>query len=191
MKLVLASNSPRRKELLLKAGFAFETCAADIDETPHTNETARDYALRMAKEKARAIAPIFGEQNVSILAADTIVVLDGKILGKPTDQNDAFAMLKSLGGRAHEVLTAYAVLCLSKNTEVSGVASTMVHFRSLTDEEILTYVATGEPMDKAGAYAIQGFAGSFVVRVIGSRSNVIGLPIEIIANILKGCLVSQ
>lgn len=177
MELVLASASPRRAELLRAAGIAFEVIAADVDETPLANEPAADYVQRLAAEKARAVSPRAAGRPV--LAADTVVVVDGAILGKPRDQEDARRMLGLLSGRVHSVLTGVAL------GDDVRVASTSVEFAPLTAEEIAWYVASGEPGDKAGAYAIQGLASRFVTRIDGSYSNVVGLPVALVYEMLS------
>ncbi len=169
--LVLASASPRRRELLERLGLRFMVRAADIDETPLPGEAPDAYVLRLAREKARAA----GRPGELVLAADTTVVCDGEILGKPLDDADAERMLRLLAGREHEVFTGVAVL--SSGRIASGIARTAVRMAALTSEEIAWYVATGEPRDKAGAYAIQELGSLFVEGVSGNSSNVIGLPI--------------
>lgn len=169
MLLTLASQSPRRRELIGQLGVGLEIRPADTDETPHPGEPPMVYVRRVATEKARAIA---GE---TVLAADTAVVLDGEILGKPADGEDARRMLRALSGRRHEVVTGVCVRRAGE--EESIVVSTVVQLVPLTDAQIEWYVATGEPLDKAGAYAVQGMAGAFVSQVHGSISNVVGLPL--------------
>ncbi len=169
---MLASGSPRRRELLAAAGFAFIVRPADIDETPHTGESAGAYVERLAEEKARAAwAP--GEIT---LGADTTVVLDGEILGKPEDPAEAERMVTSLAGRDHEVLTGYCLF--DGETAKGGVESTRVVFRPMSRDEIAAYAASGEPLDKAGAYGIQGLASKFVERIEGCYFNVVGLPVS-------------
>jgi septum formation protein len=185
-RLVLASRSPRRRELLAQAGYRAEIMPAEVDETPRRGESPRRYVRRLAKEKAWRVARrLRAEGPTLILGADTVVVLDGEILGKPADRSDGRRMLRRLAGRHHAVLTGYAVLragCPSAaaggNRRLqSGVVSTRVEFKALDEAEIDAYLDTGEPFDKAGGYAIQG-AGAFMVRRIrGSHANVIGLPI--------------
>jgi septum formation protein len=168
-RLTLASASPRRRELLEQLGFALEIRPADTDETPLVGEPPRDYVLRVAAEKARAVA------GVAVLAADTAVVLGTEILGKPRDAADARRMLRALSGVPHEVLTG---VCVRRDgVERRAVVAAEVRLDPLTDAQIDWYVATGEPLDKAGAYAVQGLAAAFVREVRGSVSNVIGLPL--------------
>jgi septum formation protein len=175
LKLVLASRSPRRAELLKAAGIAFTVRAADIDETPREGEDPRDYVARLAEEKARAVDA--GGDEV-VLAADTTVVLGNEIMGKPEDAVDAARMLRALAGTRHEVITA---ICLKRGDHlVRDIASTSVWFAPLSEAEIADYVASGEPMDKAGAYGIQGLASKFVEHIDGSYTNVVGLPINLL-----------
>ncbi|MGB8930059.1 MAG: Maf family protein [Anaeromyxobacteraceae bacterium] len=167
--LTLASASPRRRELLEQLGFVLAIQPAEIDEAPLPGELPREYVLRVAREKAHAVA------GDAVLAADTAVVLGSTILGKPRDPDDARRMLRHLSGIRHEVLTGVCVL--RGGEEHSTVVTAEVRLDRLTDAQIDWYVATGEPLDKAGAYAIQGLAGAFVRELRGSVSNVIGLPL--------------
>jgi len=167
--LTLASRSPRRRELLEQLGFALELKPADTDEAPLPAEAPGDYVRRVAQEKARVVA---GE---TILAADTAVVLGHAILGKPRDAEDARRMLRALSGRTHQVMTG---VCAARGGREEVLAvTTEVRFAPLDEERIAWYVATGEPLDKAGAYAVQGAGGAFVEEVRGSVSNVVGLPL--------------
>lgn len=180
LALVLASRSPRRAELLAAAGYAFTVRAADIDETPRPAESPRDYVLRVAEEKARAVEAAASE---TILAADTSVVLGTVIMGKPNDAADAVRMLGALSGQKHEVITG---ICLKRGQHVvRDFASTAVWFAPLSEDEIESYVASGEPMDKAGAYGIQGLASRFIERIDGSYSNVVGLPVALVYRRLR------
>jgi len=181
-KIILASRSPRRAELLRAAGFDFDVHAAQIDETPRPGEAAAAYVERLAIEKAQAVFALHSSQIV--LGADTTVVLDGRILGKPEDRADAVAMLTALSGRAHDVLTGVAIV--SALGVRSGVEHTRVWFAAVTDEDIRHYVDSGQPMDKAGAYGIQGLASRFIPRIEGSYSNVVGLPVTLVSSILRG-----
>ena len=169
MTLTLASRSPRRRELLSQLGLALAVAPADTDETPRGGEDAAAYVLRVAREKAAAVT---GE---TVLAADTAVVLDAEILGKPRDGEDARRMLRALSGRAHRVLTG--VCGRRGGREESLVAASEVLMVPLDAARIDWYLATGEPLDKAGAYAVQGAGGAFVAEVRGSISNVVGLPL--------------
>jgi len=177
--LVLASASPRRAELLRAAGISFTVRVANIDEVQRPGEPAADYVLRLAREKAQAVA----RNDDLVLGADTTVVIDGEIVGKPSDHGDAERMLSALGGRWHEVLTAVSLRWGSQAR--SEVAITRVKFAPLSREEIDWYVATGEPFDKAGAYAIQGYASLFVERIEGSYSNVVGLPVHLVYQLAR------
>jgi nucleoside triphosphate pyrophosphatase len=179
--LILASRSPRRSELLAAAGISFEVLAADIDETPHPNETPAAYVERLAIEKARAVLAL--RPDARVLGADTSVTIDGEILGKPENDDDARRMLRLLRGRVHDVHTGVALV--SAGQIRSGIDTTRVWFENMTDEDISWYVATGEPVDRAGAYAIQGFASRFIPRIEGSYSNVVGLPVALVSSILK------
>jgi septum formation protein len=184
MRLILASASPRRAELLTAAGYVFEVRAADVDEAVRSGESPRDYVLRVAREKALAASNPAepGFDDAVILGADTTVVVGGDILAKPADDADARRMLMRLSGRAHEVLTGVSVR--SSTAEASAVESTAVWFKSLTDEEIAWYVGSGEGRDKAGGYAIQGLGSRFIPRIDGSYSNVVGLPIATVHRLL-------
>jgi septum formation protein len=173
LRVVLASQSPRRRELLALVGIAHEVRPADVDETPHPGERPAPHAERLARTKASTIARV--DRDALVIAADTIVVIDGDILGKPRDAGDAAAMLARLAGREHAVFTAVAVA--RGDRVASSVAQVTVQFRSLTHDEIAAYVATGEPMDKAGAYGIQGFGATIVERVDGDYFAVMGLPL--------------
>jgi septum formation protein len=188
--LILASASPRRVELLTAAGFRFETLPVDVDETRRDNETPIAYVRRLAEEKARAAFARHSEvqpdsqaqagrrAGPTVLGADTTVVVEDDILGKPADPEDAARMLRRLSGRQHDVLTGIA-LVNATDCHVD-VAGTMVEFADISEQEIAWYVGSGEPMDKAGAYAIQGLASRFVTRIHGSYSNVVGLPISLV-----------
>lgn len=182
--LILASASPRRAELLRAAGIPFEIDVADLDESVREGDSAGAYVRRLAAAKAVAVAARHSGRVV--LGADTAVVLGGLILGKPVDRADAARMLEQLSGRTHLVLTGVCVVASGPpegghyDRQVE-VASTTVEFRALEPAEIRWYVASGEPMDKAGGYAIQGLASRFVTRIEGSYSNVVGLPVELVA----------
>jgi septum formation protein len=180
LKLVLASQSPRRSELLLAAGFEFTVRPANVDEAVHEKEEPEAYVQRLAWDKASAAQA--GEGEIA-LGADTVVVIDGKILCKPRDPADAVRMLGLLAGRKHEVITG---ICLRAGARVvQDWAVTQVWMTPMSEPEIGEYVASGEPMDKAGAYAIQGLAAKFIEKIEGSYSNVVGLPIELIYRHLR------
>lgn len=181
--LILASASPRRAELLSSAGFAFEVAPADVDETPLQDEAPQAYALRVAGDKAAAVAARCRESGTRVLAADTVVVAGGEIMGKPADPGDAARMLKRLSGKAHDVITA--VVLRAGRREIHDVVTTRVHLLPLSDDEIAWYVASGEPEGKAGAYAIQGRAARFIERIEGSWSNVVGLPISTVHRLMR------
>jgi septum formation protein len=172
--LVLASASPRRRELLEAAGWEIEVRPAAMDETRLPGERPAAYVLRLARAKSAAVAAGLGARRV-VLGADTVVVSGGEVLGKPGDDREARAMLRRLSGRSHRVLTG---VCLRRGTrEQAWVEATRVWFSALSAAAIAAYVATGEPRDKAGAYAIQGGAARFIPRISGSYSNVVGLPL--------------
>lgn len=173
--IVLASASPRRAELLALAGIDFSVVRTDIPEEPLPGEPPAEYALRLSQEKAKAGASASGTGRFFV-GADTIVVLAGLIMGKPVDREDAIAMLQSLSGRTHEVITAYTVLDTYTSVTISRAVSTEVLFAPLDQSEIERYVDTGCPMDKAGGYAIQGGAAHMVREIRGSYTNVVGLP---------------
>ena len=172
--LILASASPRRRELLAHLGRPFSVLVADIDETPLAGEGAVEMALRLACGKARAVAS-HAPADALILAADTVVAVDDQLLGKPADRAMARQMLKRLSGRSHQVVTAMA-LC-GHGQLLSEAVTTMVWMRPISDGEMDDYWDSGEPADKAGSYAIQGIGGRFVERIDGSYSNVVGLPL--------------
>ena len=174
VRVVLASSSPRRRELLSMIGIPHEVMPADIDERYLPGEDPPAHAERLAREKASVAAA--RAPDALVVAADTIVVVDGDVLGKPRDREDATAMLRRLSGRSHIVHTAVAVSFASR--EASGVESPGVTFRALDDEHISAYIGTGEPMDKAGAYGIQGFGATLVTRVEGDYFAVMGLPLQ-------------
>jgi septum formation protein len=186
--LVLASASPRRRELLTQAGFDFEVHPADIPEDPHPGEEPIAYATRLAREKALAVfrqlsADPEKRTSLTVLGADTVVTLDDHLLGKPTDAADAVRMLRLLSGRIHRVVTGIAVVTTEKAEAAAEV--TLVTVSAISNEEIDAYIASGEPMDKAGAYAIQGRAARWIPRIEGCYFNVVGLPIARVAALLK------
>ena len=209
--LILASASPRRSELLTQAGFTFKIHSAHIPEDPKPGEDPIAYVVRLAREKAETVfsqlahtvcgqepgAPSFSRslrkgwdstnldaQTLTVLGADTTVTLDSQILGKPQDAADAARMLRMLSGQTHGVITGVAVVT-AERTEVAAEV-TAVKFLTLSEEEIAAYIATGEPMDKAGAYAIQGRAARWIPRIVGDYSNVVGLPLALVAALLEG-----
>ena len=181
MRLILASASPRRTDLLRAAGYDFDVEPAHVDESELAGEPPGAYVLRVAAMKARTVAARHPEDI--ILAADTTVVIDGTMLAKPADDADARRMLGLLSGRTHDVLTG--VVLVRAGRESSAVIDTRVSFRLLTAEEIDRYVASGEPHDKAGAYGVQGRAARFVESVVGSYSNVVGLPVGAVRALLE------
>jgi septum formation protein len=187
--LVLASASPRRQDLLRNAGISFVVQAADIDETPLAGEPARVCAERLAREKALAVWRARSKEALTrdvVLGADTIVVVDELILGKPVDAKDAMRMLRLLSGREHQVTTGVCLVGLSDSAELrTGSETTLVTMDELSEAEIREYVTTGEPMDKAGAYAIQGRASRWIPRIEGDYSNVVGLPVARVYRMLR------
>lgn len=175
-RIILASGSPRRKELLEQAWLLIEVFPADINEDVHVGEAPSAYAKRLAKEKAAAVSKNYPEDF--IIAADTIVVSPkGDILGKPKDEEDARKILGELQGKVHEVSTAYSIQCLERGVENTKIITTQVEMSPLSSDEIESYVLTDEPHDKAGAYAIQGAGASFIKSIKGSYTNVVGLPL--------------
>ncbi len=187
MKLILASASPRRAEVLRNAGIAFEAMATGVDEVPQPNESPEELVRRLAENKARLTAPrVAGRDGpVIVVGADTEVVLDGAVLGKPASAEDARGMLRRLSGRTHSVITGLAAIRLPDGEARTELETTQVSFAPLTPEEVEDYVASGEPFDKAGAYAIQGRGGRFVTRVEGCYFNVVGLPLARLYRILR------
>ncbi len=175
MKLILASRSPRRRELLKAAGIAHSVRVAGVDEAPHPGESPVDYVRRVARDKACAVAR---SKDEIVLAADTTVVCDGQILGKPANGADARRMLHLLSGKSHDVITG--ICLLYGESLVLDHAATRVWFERMSDDEIGSYVDSGEPDDKAGAYAIQGIASRYIERIEGSYSNVVGLPVALV-----------
>lgn len=184
--IYLASASPRRQELLRQLGLDFEVIASNLEEVPLPGERPRDYVARVARDKARYVERQLREQGEAlhpVLGADTEVVLDGEILGKPRDRAHGIEMLRKLSGRTHEVLSGVCVL--HDRREYAALNVSHVTFRALTEAEIAAYWDTGEPADKAGAYAIQGRAAAFIERLEGSYSGVMGLPLYELAGILR------
>ena len=180
-RIVLASASPRRAELLRAAGIDFEIQPADVDESIDVNESPAEYVSRLAEAKGRLVHE--RDSTRTVLAADTAVIVDTHILAKPLDEADAARMLRLLSGRTHEVLTAVSLFHPGGIVD-TRVDTTTVEFAPLSDADITWYVSTGEPMDKAGAYAVQGLASRFVTRIEGSYSNVVGLPVALVYQML-------
>lgn len=191
--LILASESPRRKDLLARAGFFFHVFSVKVSENLEKNLTVDEQILLIARRKAEASHRVYkslNKQSFLILAADTMVILDGEPLGKPRDEEEAFQFLRRLSGRSHEVKTAVVLVEGPDDSEGNlkmrqGVETTQVYFRPLSDREIREYIASGEPMDKAGAYGIQGLGGNFVEKFIGAYDNVVGLPVELVRRLLR------
>ncbi len=182
-KIILASASPRRAELMALAGIEFDVAAADICEDPLSGELPEEHVIRLACEKAKAVADRMPGRF--FVGSDTVVVLDGRIMGKPADEQEARLMLTLLSGRSHDVISGVAVLDRQNGRMISRAVTTRVNFKQLTEKEIGDYIATGCPMDKAGAYAIQGGAIHFVRTIHGSYSNVIGLPMTELCEMLE------
>ncbi|HJZ78333.1 MAG TPA: Maf family protein [Vicinamibacterales bacterium] len=182
-RLVLASASPRRAELLAAAGYDFTVDPAHVDESERAGETPENYVLRVAGDKARTVAARRRNPGEVVLGADTTVVANGEILAKPADESDAVRMLRTLAGVVHHVFTG--VVVVSADRELAEVVATRVHVLPLSIEDIQWYVRTGEPMGKAGAYAIQGRASRFVDWIEGSWSNVVGLPVATVNEMIK------
>jgi septum formation protein len=183
-QLVLASASPRRRELLRSRGIDFVVIASDIPETVQPNELPATFVERMAREKAHAVAANL-KTRAWVLGSDTVVVVDDDILGKPRDADDACGMLRRLSGRGHDVMTGVALIAPDRSTQSTFHVVTRVDMKRLSSEDIARYVESGEPMDKAGAYAIQGGAARFIARVAGSYSNVVGLPLDEVCAVLE------
>jgi len=183
--IVLASASPRRRELLQSVGIPFAVVPSRAPEEVLPGETPEEHVLRLSKDKAREVADRPEVPGRWFIGSDTIVLRDDAILGKPKDTADAALMLRSLSGRSHRVLTGYAVFDRRSGATVAGVVSTLVRFKELTEEEIAGYIATGEPLDKAGAYAIQGIGAFMVLGIEGSYTNVVGLPLCEVVEVLE------
>lgn len=179
MKLILASASPRRAEILRDAAFSFEIAHANIDETRLRGETARAMTRRLAEAKARAVAEKLGKEprEAIVIGADTIVEIQGRLLGKPGSAENAREMLLKLSGKTHRVVTSVALFRLPDHAKKLATESTQVRFAKMSRDEIAAYVSTGEPLDKAGAYAVQGIGGRFIERIDGCYFNVVGLPL--------------
>ncbi len=185
-KIVLASKSPRRRKLLEQIGFTFDVVVSDYDEGHHSTAIApSDYASELAWEKAKSVEAKLNAHSL-VIGADTIVVLDDNILNKPADERDAFRMLKTLSGRTHTVYTGLAIIDTETGRTIRDVKATKVTFRELSDEEITAYIATGSPLDKAGAYGIQDDYGAvFISQIEGCYYNIVGLPLEMLYTMLK------
>ena len=182
-RLVLASASPRRAELLRAAGFAFEVVVADVDERANPGESPSTYVRRLAAEKSASALAIVKDPEAIVLGADTTVVVDDVFLGKPASDDDGAAMLRRLSGRGHQVLTG---ISLRRGAlEIGRVESTTVRFAPLSEDDVAWYVASGEGRDKAGAYAIQGLASRFIPKIDGSYANVVGLPVAAVVELLR------
>lgn len=190
-RLILASASPRRRELLAQAGYAFAVEAADVNESEHEDENSAEYVLRLAEEKAQAVFArhVTEAEPLVVLGADTTVVCDGEILAKPKDGADAKRMLRRLSGRTHEVLTGVAIA--TSVGLVSGVETTSVTFSAIPETELDFYCATNEPMDKAGAYGIQGYAARWIPQIDGDYYNVMGLPIARVVRLIEDALANS
>jgi septum formation protein len=204
MRLILASSSPRRQHVLREAGFDFDVLASGVEEARLPNETPESYVRRTARDKALAVAAAVASSapgatqdmsgdacgDVIVLGADTEVVVDGEILGKPRDAEDAARMLQLLSGRSHRVITGVCLARPPDGIEALDHETTLVTFRPLDDQEIRDYVYSGEPFGKAGAYAIQGLASRFVTRIDGCYFNVVGLPVALVYSLLKPVFAS-
>jgi septum formation protein len=184
MKLILASASPRRRELLARAGFDFEVRSSVVEEAPAPGESAEEFARRAARDKALDVAAR-AQPGSLVLGADTVVVADGEILGKPVDAMDAARMLRLLSGTTHRVITGVCLVRAPAAMEALRHETTFVTFRPLDEQEIAAYLASHEPFDKAGAYGIQGLASKFVTRVEGCYFNIVGLPVALVYDLLK------
>ena len=186
-RLILASASPRRRELLEQIGAEFQVHALDMDESMQPGETVLQHVKRLAIEKARLGYKQLSQQgnNLAVLAADTVVEINGEVLGKPADRQQAAVFLTRLSGKKHKVHTA--VTLVTATSELTEISSSEVEFTTLSEQQINAYVATGEPLDKAGAYAIQGIAAQFIVNLNGSYSGVMGLPLYETAKLLSAC----
>lgn len=189
-RLILASNSPRRRELLQNAGFEFDVRPSGIEETRLPGEPPEGFARRLARDKALDVAGRSSPSSL-VLGADTVVAINGEILEKPVGAADAARMLHKLSGRTHRVITGICLVRAPETVETWTHETTSVTFRNLTDDEIEAYVASGEPFDKAGGYAIQGLASRFVPRIEGCYFNVVGLPIPLVYEILKNIRLKE
>ncbi len=184
IKIILASSSPRRKELLESVGLKFQVVNPEADETYLNDESPEDVALRLSKEKALSVARGY-EAGTVVIGADTVVVVDNDILGKPLDENDAALMLRKISGREHRVLTAFTIVKPQSQVLHGEIVETFVSVKNLAASEIEGYIMTGEPMDKAGAYGIQGIGAFMIQEIRGSYTNVVGLPLVEVLEALK------
>jgi septum formation protein len=182
MNLVLASQSPRRRELLAILGYPFTVVPSSIDETPAAGEDPATFAIRVAREKGMEVASRLSQSI--IISADTVVSIDNQILGKPADEKDAARMLRQLSGRVHSVLTAVTIVNQPKEESLEGLDRTQVWFSPLTDQQIFDYIRGENVFDKAGAYAIQGYAGVYIPKIEGNYFNVMGLPLPMVYQLL-------
>jgi septum formation protein len=182
--LILASASPRRKEMLRMLGVEFAVVRSDVDENPHAGESPEDFALRLSEAKARAVA--VKRPGRWVLGADTIVTIDGELLGKPRTADEARCMIRKLSGREHTVITAFSLVNSKRADSIRRAVSSQVRFKDVPDDELEWYVSTDEPYDKAGGYAVQGKAAVLVAEVRGSWTNVVGLPLCEVVEALKG-----
>jgi septum formation protein len=182
-RIILASASPRRAELLRQIGVEFELAPSQVEERPHPDEAPPDYITRIARAKVIAVAR--QREAGLVIGADTVVVLDGCLIGKPEDEADAQRLLRQLSGRWHAVMTGVALIDLETRHEVADYDKTLVKFAQLTDTEIEWYAKTGEPMDKAGAYGIQGLGGLFIDEIAGNYYNVVGLPLPLVYRLAR------
>lgn len=186
--LVLASESPRRRELLKEAGYNFDVVPVKVSEIPNKNLNVSEQILDIARRKARAAFDHLKSSRSDgfiVLSADTEVIFGGGPLGKPQDRDDAYRILRLLSGKKHEVITAVCLIDSQSKRELSQAETTEIYFKNLTDDEIWTYIDSGEPMDKAGAYGIQGLGGKFVERYIGPFDNVVGLPVNLVKKLIS------
>lgn len=182
-KIILASSSPRRRELLKRIGLRFTVAGSGYEEEMHPTRRPRSLARHLSREKARSVA--LRHRNALVIAADTFIAFEGKILGKPHTRKEAIQMLTSLNGKAHTVITGLTVIDADSGKTVSRSAATTVYFRKLTAGEIASYADTGEPLDKAGGYAIQGLGATLVRKIAGDFYNVVGLPLSLLVECLK------
>jgi septum formation protein len=183
--LILASASPRRQELLTQAGYLFSVDPSSVDESRRQGEDAIRFVTRLAREKAQEVFARHKSEGLMVLGADTVVLCDGEVLGKPADAGQAASMLELLSGRTHQVVTGVAAVWGVDSAEVAAEL-TQVTMHTLSPQEISAYVASGEPMDKAGAYAIQGYAARWIPRISGCYFNVVGLPLALVSSLLEG-----